>query len=277
MAIIDSPQNQYVKLFRSLENPRARRETGLFAVEGLHSIEDMIATGWKAQVGYWCPDLLPAGDLAEALLANSKEFVALSRRAFEAMSDVQSPQGLAAAVRIPKPTFRSIKAVDGVILALHELRDPGNMGNMIRTADAAGALAVIAVDNCVDFWMPKVVRAAAGSIFHLPLVSVTSEALLAWSEESATPLIGSAVEEGEPCHEVSFPARCAVLIGAEAHGLPEALLTASDAQVTIPMPGNAESLNATVAAGILLYEYNRQRVLLRQLAGCDTKGVDGEK
>ena len=259
MPLIDSPQNQYVKLFRSLEHAKNRRETGLFAVEGIHSIEDMLATGWKAMVGYWCPELLPGEDLPEALLGASKEFVALSRRAFEAMSDVQSPQGIAAAVRIPKPTFKSIKSVDGIILAVHELRDPGNMGNMIRTADAAGALGVLAVDSCVDFWMPKVVRAAAGSIFHLPLVAVTSQQLLQWREESGTPLVASAVEQGQPCHELRFPARCAMLIGTEAHGLPEALLTASDTQATIPMPGQAESLNATVAAGILLYEYNRQQ------------------
>lgn len=261
MPLIDSPQNQYIKLFRSLEHSKARKETGLFAVEGIHSIEDMLTAGWKAQVGYWCPDLLPGEDLAEALLNHSNDFVAVSRRAFEAMSGVQSPQGIAAMVRIPKPTFKSIKAGDGIILALHELRDPGNMGNMIRTADAAGALAVLAVDNCVDFWMPKVVRAAAGSIFHAPLVSVTSEALLGWSQTSETPLVASAVEEGTPCSELAFPSRCALLIGTEAHGLPEALLTASDAQATIPMPGKAESLNAAVAAGILLYEYNRQRAV----------------
>lgn len=277
MPVIDSPQNQYVKLFRSLENARSRKEAGLFAVEGIHSIEDMIAAGWKAQVGYWCPDLLPGEELAEELLQHSNDFIALSRRAFEAMSGVQSPQGIAAVVRIPKPTFKSIKGGEGIILALHELRDPGNMGNMIRTADAAGALGVLAVGNCVDFWMPKVVRAAAGSIFHAPLVSVTPEALLEWAEASETPLVASAVHEGTPCDELPFPSRCALLIGAEAQGLPEALLTASSARTTIPMPGKAESLNAAIAAGILLYEFNRQHELLRQKAGCENKGSDGEE
>ncbi|MEI6499721.1 MAG: RNA methyltransferase [Armatimonadota bacterium] len=271
MPIIDRPQNQHVKLFRSLEHSKARQESGLFAVEGVHAIEDMLGAGWKAMVGYWCPDLLPGEDLAEALLENSKEFVALSRRAFEAMSGVQAPQGIAAAVRIPKPTFKSIKAVDGVILVVHELRDPGNMGNMIRTADAGGALAVVAVDSCVDYWMPKVARAAAGSMFHLPLVETTTERLLEWSESSETPLVATVVAGGEPCSEISFPQRCAILIGSEAQGLPSALLTASQTMATIPMPGRAESLNATIAAGIMLYEYNRQR------PRCQDTGVDGEE
>lgn len=264
MGIISSPQNQYVKLYRSLEHTKARQETGLFAVEGIHSIEDMLATGWKAMVGYWCAELLPESDLTDALRDNSKEFITLSRGAFEAMSGVQSPQGIAAAVRVPKPTFKSIKAREGVILALHEVRDPGNMGNMIRTADAAGALAVVAVGHCVDYWMPKVVRAAAGSIFHLPLVAATREEFVEWSQTSETPIAATVVEGGQPCNEIRFPERCAVLVGSEAHGLPEALLTASDIQVTIPMPGAAESLNAAIAAGIVLYEFIRQ-------------GLDGEK
>jgi RNA methyltransferase, TrmH family len=271
MPVIDSPQNQHVKLFRSLEHAKARSETGLFAVEGVHVIEDLLQAGWKAMVGYWCPDILPEEELPEALLQSSKEFVALSRRAFEAMSEVQSPQGIAAAVRIPKPTFKSIKQTEGVILAVHELRDPGNMGNMIRTADAAGALAVVAVDSCVDFWMPKVARAAAGSIFHLPLVTTTSEKLIEWSESSETPLVATVVENGQPCYEIEFPARCAVLIGSEAHGLPPALLTASEARATIPMPGRAESLNATIAAGIMLYECNRRQ------PSRPNEGADGEK
>ena len=270
MPVIDSPQNQYVKMFRSLEHAKSRKETGLFPVEGVHAIEDMLATGWKAMVGYWCPDLMLDEELAETLMQNSKEFVALSKRAFEAMSDVQSPQGIAAAVRIPKPTFKSIKQNEGVILAVHELRDPGNMGNMIRTADAAGALAVVAVDTCVDYWMPKVVRAASGAMFHLPLITATSAELIEWSQTSETPLIGTAVGRGTPCQKIEFPSRCALLIGSEAHGLPEALLTASEVAATIPMPGRAESLNATVAAGILLYEYNRCRLE-------ETQGVDGEK
>ncbi|MEN6546839.1 MAG: RNA methyltransferase, partial [Armatimonadia bacterium] len=193
-----------------------------------------------------------------------KEFISLSRQAFEAMSGVQAPQGIAAAVRIPKPTFKSIKAREGVILAVHELRDPGNMGNMIRTADAAGALAVVAVDHCVDYWMPKVVRAAAGSMFHLPLVAATSDELIEWSRTSETPIAATVVEGGQPCNEIRFPKRCAMLIGSEARGLPQALLTASDIQVTIPMPGAAESLNAAIAGGIVLYEFIRQ-------------GLDGEK
>lgn len=259
MELIDSPQNQYVKLFRVLETGKGRRELGLFAVEGVHSIEDLLRAHWPVEVGYWCPELLADETLPTTLRANSKRFAMLSRRAFEALSDVQAPQGIAAAVRVPRQDLQTIPGNDGVILAVHRLRDPGNMGNMIRTADAAGALGVLAVGECVDFFMPKVVRAAAGSLFHLPLVRVGEEKLLEWARQTDRQIVATAVRNGPLCHETHLPARTIIVIGNEAQGLPERLLTASDIQVTIPMPGAAESLNAAVAAGILLYEFNRQR------------------
>jgi len=259
MTIITSPQNQYVKLFRSLASVDGRRESGLFAVEGVHSIRDMLVAGWQVKVGYWAPELLDDENLATELAASCDVFVRLDARAFRSMSDVQAPQGLAAAVPMLGYSLRSLPPGPGVLLAVHELRDPGNMGNMIRTADAAGALGVLAVGDCVDSYNPKVIRAAAGSIFHLPLVAVSVAGLLAWVKETATALVATVPAGGTPLPELRFPERSAVLIGSEAHGLPAALLTASDIRATIPMPGAAESLNAVIAAGIVLYEHIRQR------------------
>jgi RNA methyltransferase, TrmH family len=260
MPLIESPQNQNIKLYRSLEIAKSRRETGLFAVEGIHAIEDLLEAGWKAQVSYWCPDLLPDETLPEALHNQSREFLVLSEKAFRAMSEVQSPQGLAATVRIPNHTLKSIATSEGVLLALHEIRDPGNMGSMIRTADASGALGVLAVDHCVDFYLPKAVRAAAGSLFHLPLVTVTSQQLTEWAKATQTALVATAVKGGEALSQFAFPPRSALLIGNEAGGVSDTLREAADHAVTIPMPGPAESLNAAVAAGIVLYEFNRQKL-----------------
>jgi len=119
---------------------------------------------------------------------------------------------------------------------------------------------VLAVGDCVDCYSPKVVRAAAGAMFHLPLVAVTEAELEAWAAATGTALVATVVQGGTPLPHTTLPERCAVLIGSEAHGLPGALLTASEVQVTIPMPGRAESLNAAIAAGVVLYEYRRQRL-----------------
>jgi len=256
---ITSPQNQYVKLFRSLATAKGRREHSLFAIEGAHLVEEMIAAGWRAQVGYVCPELLKDPTPARRLKKHADLMVEVAAPVFKEMSDTVTPQGIAAAVAIPRQGLETLPTGPGVVLAVHEVRDPGNMGTMIRTADAAGALGVLAVGDCVDFYSPKVVRAAAGAVFHLPLVAVTEDELLAWADATGTALVATVVQDGTPLPAAALSERCAVLIGSEAHGLPEALLTACGVRVTIPMPGRAESLNAAIAAGVLLYEYNRQR------------------
>jgi len=259
MDTITSPHNQYVKLFRSLATAKGRKEHGLFAIEGVHLVEEMLNAGWRAQVGYVCPELLKDPTLGRQLKKSAALLLDVSAPVFKEMSDTVTPQGIAAAVRLPHPSLEALLAGPGVVLAVHEVRDPGNMGTMIRTADAAGALGAVAVGDCVDFYAPKVVRAAAGAIFHLPLVDMTEADLVGWARATQTALVATVVQEGVALPEMRLPERCAVLIGSEAHGLPEALLTACGVRVTIPMPGRAESLNAAIAAGVLLYEYNRQR------------------
>ena len=258
--LITSPQNQTIKLFRALATAKGRQEHGLFAIEGAHLVEEMIAAGWRAKVGYVCPELFKDQTLARHLKKSVDTLVEVAASVFKEMSDTVTPQGIAAAVPLPRHTLGALPAGPGVVLAVHEVRDPGNMGTMIRTAGAAGALGVLAVGDCVDFYSPKVVRAAAGAMFHLPLVEVVEPELVQWAGETGAALVATVVQEGTPLPEAALPERCAVLIGSEAHGLPEALLTASEVRVTIPMPGRAESLNAALAAGIVLYEYNRQRL-----------------
>jgi len=294
MLPITSPHNQHVKLFRSLATAKGRREHGLFAIEGVHLVEEMIAAGWRAKVGYVCPELLKEQTPARRLKKHADTMVEVAAPVFREMSDTVTPQGIAAAVALPRHGVEALAAGPsggvqapalqhgappgaaagpgaqdappaarckcGVVLAVHEVRDPGNMGTMIRTADAAGAEGVLTVGDCVDLYAPKVVRAAAGAMFHLPLVAVSEAELLAWSRETGAVLVATVVQDGTPLPEAELPERCAILIGSEAHGLPEALLTACQVRVTIPMPGRAESLNAAIAAGILLYEYSRQRL-----------------
>lgn len=257
---ITSPQNQHVKLFRSLATARGRKEHGLFAVEGEHLVEEMLAAGWRAKVGYVAPELYKDQALVRRLKKSAEVLVEVSAGVFKEMSDTVTPQGIAAAVPMPGHTLEAVPEGPGVVLAVHELRDPGNMGTMMRAADAAGALGMLAVGDCVDFTAPKVVRSAAGAVFHLPLVKVAEAQFVEWAQQTQTALVATALQGAAPLPQVSLPERCAILIGSEAHGLPESLLEAANLKVTIPMPGAAESLNAAIAAGIMLYEYTRQRL-----------------
>lgn len=259
MNIIESPQNAQVRLFQSLATAKGRKEHGMFAVEGVRSVAALVEAGWTPEVGYVCFDLLEGRELADRLEAVARKCYALSLRAFKALSDTVSPQGIAAAVKLPWTSLKNLPAGPGVFLALHELRDPGNMGTMIRTADAAAVAGVIVVGDSVDPFAPKVTRAAAGALFHVTLAVCTTEEFRSWAHETGAATVATDTAAADSVFDITFPQRTALLIGNEAHGLPEALLTASDIQVRIPMPGRAESLNAAVAAGILLYESIRQR------------------
>lgn len=267
MELIDSPHNQHVMLFRSLATSAGRREHGLMQVEGLRMLEEALAWGGTVAWAAICPTRLK-GPRARALLDGLQErgvpVVSMTERAFQAMSDTVGPQGIAAACAIPHANLEDITlGTRARLLAMHELHDPGNMGTTIRIAAAFGCAGAIAVDECADFFSPKVIRASAGSIFHLPLVKASWEEFSHWATEQGVCLVATAAGAELSCAEAKYPLHAALVVGSEAHGLPQRVLTAADIVVRIPMFGAAESLNAAVAAGIVMYEISN--------------GADGEK
>jgi RNA methyltransferase, TrmH family len=258
MEQIDSPQNRYVKQFRALATPRGRADHGLMQLEGVRMLEEALGAEARLRWVAFCPERVRGGRANTLLREASRrgiEVLPLTQRAFDAMTETVSPAGIAAACEIPRTRLADIALAEAArLLAVYEVRDPGNMGTMIRTADAFGCAGVVAVGDCVDLYSPKVVRATAGSLFHLPLAQAKWGEFRAWATEHQVALIATASEGGVCLPEAHFPERSALIIGSEAHGLPEPVLTAADMRVTIPMPGAAESLNAAVAAGIVLYQ-----------------------
>ena len=260
MSIIDSPANQHIRLMRSLATAKGRREHGLFPVEGLLAVQEMAAAGVHPEYVFLSTELLGDQKPPPDLLETAGAVLELSPRAFKALSDTVTPQGIAAAAPIRLHTLDDLAPKGPLVVpAAVEMRDPGNLGTMIRTANAAGAAALFLVGDCVDAHAPKVVRATMGAIFRVPLIRLSVQELCTWAVKTATTLAAADARAAHGCHETVFPPRTVLLIGNEAHGLPPALLTAAALHVRIPMPGPAESLNAAVAAGILLYELNRQR------------------
>lgn len=257
--LIDSPQNALIKLARTLHSSRGRRDCGLFLAEGPALVAEALATPREIEWIACCPEL--AGDEAGALAAQAIESGVqvhmLSRRAFEALSDTRTPQGLAAAARVRRADLSAL-ALDApqpfTALALHDVRDPGNVGSMIRCADALGATGVALIAHCADPWEPKAVRASAGSLFHLPLALAGWRQVAAWARDNAVGIVASAATGQHLLGEADLPERCLLVIGNEAHGLPAEVLQDAAMTVRIPMLGRAESLNAAAAAAILLYE-----------------------
>jgi TrmH family RNA methyltransferase len=181
---------------------------------------------------------------------------ALAEGVVERIADAQTPQPVLAAVRFDRPEVASLPKA-GVTLVLHDLRDPGNVGTIIRSADAAGATAVVLSGQSVDPFNPKTLRASAGSIFHVPVVVASIEAMAAHFAD--TQLLATVVRGGRSHREVDFTIPSVVVIGNEAAGLDAATIELCRESISIPMDGRSESLNAGVAASLIVFEALWQR------------------
>jgi TrmH family RNA methyltransferase len=261
--LIESTHNQYVKRLRALATRKGRREHGEFLVEGVRSLEEAAEAGADISYLAHCPELADAPrarELAEHFGAAGDRVMEVTEQVFRSFSQVQSPEGLAAAVAIPATGLTDLRADAGLWLAAADVRDPGNLGTLVRTADAVGADGLIAAGTCADLYEPKVVRASAGSIFHLPLVqSVAPKMMLEWAAEGEVAMVATTLEDATRYTDIEYPERVLLMFGGEARGLDAELVAAADFRVFIPMPGRADSLNVGVAGGVLAWEVLRQR------------------
>ncbi len=274
MALIRSPQNQHIKLYRSLLQKKGRQTSGLCPLEGVRLIEAAFDNEAPVHSLYVCDELLTDArgrTLVESADCEGFPVLRLSPDAFRSMTDTQHPQGLAATAYIESRTLAELPLpTTATYLCLHELRDPGNLGTILRTTAGFDADGVILLGNCADLYNPKVIRASSGAIFAVAAASASWEEVRAWAGDNDVAILAATLDASSFCYDVSYPARTALLIGSEAHGVPDELLTDTQLQVRIPMSDRVESLNAGVAAGILLYEVWRQQV-------SSNRGCDGEE
>ena len=235
---------------------KARRESGFFVVEGLRLVREA-----------------PPEDVVRAYateeFAASEEGAALCRRldaehvsetVMARMSDTKTPQGILAVVRQKKSTLQDILAAEGPILVLEHVQDPGNVGTLFRTAEAAGAAGILMDEETADPLQPKVVRGTMGAIFRLPF-AVTGDlpGTLAELKKQGVTLYAAHLEGSEEYDRVQYPARTAFLLGNEGNGLSDEIAALADVRIRIPMLGKTESLNVSTAGAVLLYEHFRQR------------------
>jgi TrmH family RNA methyltransferase len=263
MSLIDSPQSKQVKLFKSLERPKGRRESGLYALEGRRLIRQALEDGADLRWAYYCPDKFRSSEdqeLLGRLLDRNLPTHEITERALRAMSHTETPSGWAAVADLPAWSVEDLPQERHTLyLGVYEWRDPGNLGTMVRTARALGAGACFSVGDSVDFFDPKVVRASAGAVVGLPLLELpAADALAAMLGKLGARLVVADMEAERDFDAAEYPDRCALLIGSEAHGLPEEIMRQADLEVRVPMPGGGESLNAAVAAGIIAYRVTRQ-------------------
>ena len=258
--MITSSQNPKIQAVRALlGRNRERRDSGLFVIEGVRLAEEALASGWQVQQACYCENLNERGmqiigHLAEIGVIAQPVTSAIMR----SLTDTETSQGILLIL-----SMRSIilpQFLDFVIIA-DAIRDPGNLGTLLRSAWAASAQAVILTHNSTDAFAPKVLRAGMGAHFHLPILALDWPSIFTLLKNRPYPLEIFVAESsgGASLWETDLRKPCALVIGNETEGPSPEAFGLADAHLHIPMPGNSESLNAAAAAAILLFEVVRQR------------------
>jgi TrmH family RNA methyltransferase len=260
---ISSAANPVVKRVRLLANRKHRREQGAFVVEGLQPVWRAVTAGWDIETLIVDPDLRP-GSPAAAMIAEQEargvRVARLSRELFDRISSRDGSVGLAAIVRSRSTDLSDLAvAPDAVFIALHQIGNPGNLGTIIRTADAVGSAGVILIGDTTDPFAPTSVKASMGSIFATKIAHAREpQAFLDWACASAVAVLAASGTASVDHWAASYRMPLTLLLGSEGEGLPDDLLAAADQRVAIPMTGTVESLNVAAAAAILLYEVRRR-------------------
>ncbi len=261
--LITSSANPVVKRMRLLAERRHRRREGAFVVQGIQPVWQAVEAGAGIETLIVAPGLLgrsPAARMVAEQEARGTRVARVSDELFGRVSDREGPPGLAAIVRGRVSPLGDLPAGPrSVFVALHEIGNPGNLGTVIRTANAAGAAGVVLVGQATDPFDPVAVKASMGALFGLPVAQAREAGeFFAWAAARRVTVVATSARAAASFWDASYPRPLALLLGGEGAGLPAEVLARGDAAVRVPMVGTAESLNLAVAAGLLLYEAMRQ-------------------
>jgi TrmH family RNA methyltransferase len=261
--VISSRSNQRVKQLRAAFSGNRRLSEGLAAIEGEHLLEEALRSGIEIAAVFATPGRsLPAG------LSSKIEIVRLSEDVFSSAVETRSPQGVAALIEPPSHVFNDLlQHASPLILMAAGVQDPGNLGTLIRSAEAFGASGVLTTAGTASEWNQKALRASAGSVFRLPVVSVEEHQVADLSRQGLRLFAATGHQEGMgtlPANDADLRGPSVIMIGNEGTGLSDTWLRLATSAITIPCPGPVESLNAAVAGSLLLYEASRQRALSSQ-------------
>jgi RNA methyltransferase, TrmH family len=260
---VTSPANDTVKLLRSLDRKKARAESGLFLAEGARLAEAALTNGWvpafalAAQASLQRPH---TADLLARLQSAGARVLTTTDRILEAVSQKDNPQTVITAFRQRLTPLEDLSgAGPRRWLALFEVRDPGNLGSILRTCDAAGVDGVVLVGTCCDPFSTESVRATMGSLFAVRLAEADTQTFLDWTIRQKALLVAGSMRATHRHDAAPYPDRTVLLMGNEQAGIPESLEQACGALVRIPMCGDADSLNLSAATAVLIYEVWRAR------------------
>ncbi|PKN83446.1 MAG: hypothetical protein CVU46_16935 [Chloroflexi bacterium HGW-Chloroflexi-8] len=258
--MITSDNNPKIQLVRSLINQsKARKHSSLFVVEGLRLVEEAVTSEWNIQCIFYSSNLSERGiKLIEHCKQKNIQVEEITLPLLEKLTETKTPQGILGVIHL-----RELKIPEFLdfVLICDAIRDPGNLGTMIRTAAAAGVQAVLLAPGTTDAFAPKVIRSGMGAHFNIPILQMGWNEIIQICHSRTFPLkiIGTMANAEENCWQINLRQPSAIIVGGEADGMSKDAIQITDKFVSIPMPGKSESLNAAIAASILLFEAVRQR------------------
>lgn len=256
--IITSQQNKLVKHIKGLQLKKNRKKYKQFIIEGIRTIEECFLHNIPIEFVLYTQELaeIHGGEnILKKALQECKSYE-VSNDVFRSLSDVENPQGIMALIGMRDDRLEDITLKDNTLyIVLDRIQDPGNMGNIIRTAEAAGVDGIILTRGCVDPYNGKTIRATMGAILHIPIIETQSNDIwVNFMKNNGVKLIASSLCTDKTYLDIDYDGRIAIVIGNEANGIDSNLLTYADWSIKIPIRGKIESLNASTAASILIYK-----------------------
>lgn len=261
MQIISSKDNEIIKNIRKLKEKKYRDIEGNYLIEGIKLVKEAITENADIKQIVICEECLNSGELDKDTLYEIAKFniIYVTKKVFDILTDVKTPQGIIAVIG-KKNVSELVDYAQDIIIALDDIQDPGNLGTILRTVDSANLNQIILSKGSADPYNPKVVRSTMGAIFRVNIIEADNlrEKLLE-AQENDFKIMVTSLNTKNSIYDVDVNKKV-IVIGNEANGVSEQIQEIADEKVKIPMLGKTESLNASVAAGIMIYEYVRRKV-----------------
>ena len=257
--LISSPQNPKIKNVLALEKARERKRQQIFTIEGTRELSLAVDAGYDIHSVFFCPSII-GEEMVLNLVGNENLLVPVAQQVFEKLAYRDTTGGVIALAAQKTHTLESLDLEDSpLLLVLESVEKPGNLGAILRSADAAGVSAVIICDPQTDIYNPNVVRSSVGCLFTVQTASATSHETIQWLKGHNIQIFATHLTSSIPYHQVDFNKPSAIVLGTESVGLSTLWVESADSTIIIPMQGKIDSLNVSTAAAIIVFEANRQR------------------
>lgn len=257
--LITSSQNPKIKNILALEKPRERKSQNLFVIEGTKELALALEGGYKINSVFFCPEIIDSNKL-QTIVNDEQLLIPVQQNVFSKIAYRESTGGIIALAEQKQHHLEALKlGLNPLLLILEAVEKPGNLGALLRTADAAGIDGVIICDPRVDFYNPNVIRSSVGCVFTNQIASAPSDKTLDWLRKNDVAIFCTSLQASKPYHEVDYTKSCAIIMGTESTGLSENWTKNSTENMIIPMQGKIDSMNVSTAAAVVIFEASRQR------------------